>query len=108
MTEPCVDPSANRPRSVREELEALQRAAAERRWRDFVRALPTETEGYRRAAEAVEVCWHDLSEDDQALILHVKESCERIIESPPQPNLVERIMAHVSGSSDEEKRQIRR
>lgn len=93
---------------LRSELQALRRAASERRWHDFIRNLPRNIEGFQLAAEAVETCWHDLSDDNQDLILWLKDECRSMIDASPTPNIIEAAKSRLAGTSDDERRKLRR
>jgi hypothetical protein len=104
----AIETSSSRPNSVREDLEALRRAAELRQWSEFVRDVPAQTERFRRVTETVESRWNTLIDDDQDLVLLLRDMIQQAVESPPQPSIVQRFVSHLTRTSDEEKRQIRR
>jgi len=85
--------------SLREDLEALRVAAQQRRWSDFVRALPRATALVEKVTQDVVNRWNRLSEDDQDLVLLAKSQSDEWAAMQPLPNFLERFR---SGPSDAE------
>jgi hypothetical protein len=109
MNERVVSEPINGARSsLSEELKGLRDAADQKRWRDFLQTLPQLTERFHDVTELVESRWNTLCDQDQDQVLAIEEDIRELIEAPPQPNLGERVLAFVLGTSDDERRRIRR
>ena len=96
------------PSSLRDDLDCLRRAAHERRWRRFVGDLRDATITLKRMTTTVETQWRELSEEDQDIFLLVRDVLETIVASgpPTHPSIVERVIAKLIGSDDNEKRLV--